>query len=56
MRDTERERGRDISRGRSRLLAGSPMWDLFPIRDHALSPRQTDAQPVSHPGVPLGDL
>uniref|UniRef100_A0A8C0KMG8 COP9 signalosome complex subunit 9 n=1 Tax=Canis lupus dingo TaxID=286419 RepID=A0A8C0KMG8_CANLU len=27
MRDTERERGRDIGRGRSRLPAGSPTWD-----------------------------
>ena len=27
MRDTERERGRDTVRGRSRLHAGSPMWD-----------------------------
>ena len=28
MRDTER--GRDIGRGRSRLHAGSPMWDSIP--------------------------
>ena len=28
MKDTEeRERGRDTGRGRSRLQAGSPMWD-----------------------------
>ena len=33
-----RERGRDTGRGRSRLLAGSPMWDSIPgPRDHALS-------------------
>ena len=30
MRDTERERGRDAGRGRSRLPAGSPMWDSIP--------------------------
>ena len=29
MRDTERERGRDIGRGRSRLPARSLMWDLI---------------------------
>ena len=40
MRDTkrERERGRDIGRGRSRLTSGRLMWDLGPlIRDHDLS-------------------
>ena len=38
MRDTKRERGRDIDRGRSRPHAGSPMWDLIPgLWDHALS-------------------
>ena len=30
MRDTDRERGRDIERGRSRLLAGSLMRDSIP--------------------------
>ena len=36
------ERGRDIDRGRSRLLTGSPMWDSIPgVWDHALSQRQT---------------
>ena len=30
MRDKERERGRDIGRGRSRLPARSPMWDSIP--------------------------
>ena len=29
MRDAEKERSRDIGRGRSRLQAGSPMWDLI---------------------------
>ena len=33
----ERERGRDTGRGRSRLQAGSPMWDSIPeLQDHAL--------------------
>ena len=37
MRDTERERGRDTDKGRSRLHVGSPMWDLYPgLQDHAL--------------------
>ena len=43
MRDTqrERERGRDTSRGRSRLHAGSPMQDLIPgLQNHALGWRQ----------------
>ena len=41
MRDTHRERGRDTGRGRSRLHAGSPMWDLIPgLQDHALGRRQ----------------
>ena len=41
MRDTERERGRDIGRGRNRLHTGSPMWDLIlGLQDHALGRRQ----------------
>ena len=40
--ETQRERGRDRSRGRSRLLAGSPTWDSLPgLRGHALNQRQT---------------
>ena len=40
MRDTER--GRDGGRGRSRLHAGSPMWDWIPgPRGRALSTRHT---------------
>ena len=36
-RHTQRERGRDAGRRRSRLLAGSPMWDSIPaLQDHAL--------------------
>ena len=41
MTDTERERGRDTGRGRSRLLAGSPKWDSIPgLQDCALGQRQ----------------
>ena len=43
MRDTQRERegGRDPGRGRSRLHAGSPMWDSIPgLQDHVLGQRQ----------------
>ena len=41
MRDTERERGTDTGRGRSRLLAGSPIWDLIlGLQDHTLGQRQ----------------
>ena len=40
-RGTEKERGRDIGSGRSRLHAGSLMWDLIPeLWNHALSQRQ----------------
>ena len=39
--DIERERGRDTGGGRSRLHAGSPMWDSTPgLQDHALGQRQ----------------
>ena len=49
MRDTER--GRDIGRGRSRLHAVSPMWDLIPGPwDH--TELKADAQPLSLPGAP----
>ena len=41
MRDTERERGRDTSRGRSRPQAGSLTWDsILGSQDHALGWRQ----------------
>ena len=37
IRDTDTQRGRDVGRGRSRLQAGSPTWDLIPgLQDHAL--------------------
>ena len=49
--ETERERGRDTGRGRSRLHAGSPMWDSIPgSRGHALGQRR--CQTAEPPGVP----
>ena len=54
MRDTER--GRDTGRERSRLHAGSPMWDLIlGLQDHALGVK-AGANPLSHPGVPHKNL
>ena len=39
--ERHRERGRDTGRGRSGLLAGSPMWDsISEFQDHFLSQRQ----------------
>ena len=39
--ETQRERGRDTGRGRSKLHAGSPMWDSIPgLQDHTLGWRQ----------------
>ena len=38
---SQRERGRDIGRGKSRLHTGSSMWDLIPgLQDHDPSRRQ----------------
>ena len=40
-RERERERGRYTDGGRSRLHAGSPMWDLISgFQDNALGRRQ----------------
>ena len=40
-RDRETEREAETSRGRSRLHAGSPTWDLIQgLQDHALGCRQ----------------
>ena len=37
-RERERERGRDTGRERSRLHAGSPMWDSIPgLQNRALA-------------------
>ena len=46
MRDTERQR----HRGRSRLLAGSLMWDSIP-KPGSCPELKAVAQPLSHPGV-----
>ena len=41
MKDTHTHRGKDTGRGRSRLHAGTPMWDSIPgPQDHALGQRQ----------------
>ena len=45
------QRGRDIDRGRSRLLAESPMWDLIP-GPGSHPELKVDAQLLSHPGIP----
>ena len=47
MRDTERERDRDIGRGRSRLHAGSPIWDsgMMPWTKG----RHSTTEPPRHP-------
>ena len=40
-RERERERGKDTGKERSRLHAGSPMWDLIRgLQDHALGERR----------------
>ena len=49
MRDTDT--GRDIGRGRSRVLAGNLMWDLIPGPQNHDEPK-ADTQPLSHPDVP----
>ena len=50
MRDTGRERGRDISRGR-RLPVGSLMWDLI-LGPQSQPEPKANAQPLRHPSVP----
>ena len=50
--ERERERGRDIGRGRSRLLAGSLMRDLIPDSRSQPEPK-AGPQPLSHPGIPV---
>ena len=46
------ERGRDIGRGRSRLLEGSLMLGLNPRTQGSWPEPKTDTQPLSHPGAP----
>ena len=52
-RMTERERGRDTGRGRSRLLEGKLMWDWIPgPQGQALSPKQlSTSEPPRHPSL-----
>ena len=51
MIDSQRERGRDTGRGRSRLHAGSPTWDSIPgLQDHALGWRRRWT--TGPPGLP----
>ena len=51
MRDTERKRGRDTDRGRSRLHAGSPMWDSIPGPQDQV-PGWRQRQTTEPPGLP----
>ena len=48
MRDTHRERNRDIGRGRSRLHAGRPIWDSIP-RTPASRPEPEDRRLTAEP-------
>ena len=51
---TERERGRDTGRGRSRLHVGSPTWDSIPgLQDHTCLLYTSDAADEGL-GVDLG--
>ena len=57
MRDTEKEAETDIGRGRSRVPAGSLMWDSIPgcwdPRMPGSQPEpKADTQSLSHPGAP----
>ena len=46
------ERGRDIGRGRSRLLTGGPVQNSIPGPPGSHSQPKADTQSRSHPGVP----
>ena len=50
MRD--KERGRDIGAGRSRLPAGEPDAGFHHRTPGSLPKPKADLQPLSHPGVP----
>ena len=56
MIDTQRERGRDTGRDRSRLHAGSPTWDLIvgldPGTPGSRPGLKAGAKPLSHPEIP----
>ena len=47
-----RERGRDAGRGRSRLYARRPDVGLNPWTSGSRPEPNTDAEPLSHSGVP----
>ena len=51
MRDTERGRGRDIGRGRSRFPAGEPDVGLDPRTPGSRPEPKADAQSLGHPGA-----
>ena len=53
--DTHRERGRDTDRGRSRLHA-EPDVGLHPRTLGSCPEPKTDAQPLSHAGVPVQEI
>ena len=44
---------RDTGRERSRVPAGSLMWDTIPGLWGSCHEPKADAQPLSHPGVPV---
>ena len=52
MRDTDRERGRDIGRERSRF----PDAGLSPRTPGSPPEPKADAQPLSHPGTPIEEI
>ena len=48
----ERETSRDKGTGRSRLHAGSPMWDSIPGPLGSRPGLKAGTKPLSHPDVP----
>ena len=52
MRDTERKRGRDTGRGRSRLHTGSLDVGLDPGTPGLCPGPKAGTKPLSHPGIP----
>ena len=52
MRDTHTKKGRDTGRGRSRLLAGILMQGSI-LAPGSCPELKADAEPLSHPGVPI---
>ena len=60
MRERYRERGRNTGRGRSRLHAGSQMWDLISPRTPKITPwakgRRQILEPPRDPQISLFDV